>query len=169
MKFIRTVEYSSPAGRIILGFYEDRLCICDWKSGKKLDHICKTVCRNLDGVILEDNCKSAPLVISQLDEYFEGKRAEFSVPFLITGTEFQRIVRHELLNIPFGATVSYQDISRKIGNPNAVRAVAQAIASNPISIIVPCHRVIGSDGNLTGYAGGLYVKEWLLKHEMKYR
>jgi methylated-DNA-[protein]-cysteine S-methyltransferase len=103
--------------------------------------------------------------IRQLDEYFAGKREEFELPLKLTGTEFQRQVWTELTSIPFGQTVSYGDLARAIGKPTAVRAVGAANGDNPISIIVPCHRVVGSDGGLTGYGGGLERKEWLLKHE----
>jgi methylated-DNA-[protein]-cysteine S-methyltransferase len=103
--------------------------------------------------------------VRQLSEYFEGRREDFDLPLELTGTEFQRQVWTELTAIPFGQTVSYGDLARSIGKPSAVRAVGAANGDNPISIIVPCHRVIGSDGGLTGYGGGLERKEWLLKHE----
>lgn len=103
--------------------------------------------------------------ISQFDEYFTGKRQDFSLKLAPEGTEFQKTVWHELLNIPFGKTVSYLDIAKAIGNEKAIRAVGAANGRNPISIIVPCHRVIGSNGHLTGYGGGLWRKEWLLNHE----
>lgn len=90
---------------------------------------------------------------------------EIGVPIVLGGTEFQRRVWRELTTIPFGRTASYQDVARAIGRPQAVRAVGAANGRNPISIIVPCHRVVGSDGRLTGYGGGLWRKEWLLKHE----
>jgi methylated-DNA-[protein]-cysteine S-methyltransferase len=103
--------------------------------------------------------------IKQLDEYFRGKRKSFELKLNPEGTEFQKKVWKELLKIPYGTTLSYGEISRRIKNPKAVRSVGQAIGRNPISIVIPCHRVIGSDGSLTGYASGLWRKEWLLKHE----
>jgi len=103
--------------------------------------------------------------IKQLDEYFRGKRKSFELKLNPEGTEFQKKVWKELLKIPYGKTLSYGEISRRIKNPKAVRAVGQAIGRNPISIVIPCHRVIGGDGSLTGYASGLWRKEWLLKHE----
>ena len=105
------------------------------------------------------------LVVAQLHEYFDGKRTSFSFPINPTGTEFQRKVWQELLNIPYGATCSYLELSKKLGDPKAVRAVAAANGKNPLWIAIPCHRVIGSDGSLTGYAGGLWRKKWLLSHE----
>jgi methylated-DNA-[protein]-cysteine S-methyltransferase len=103
--------------------------------------------------------------IKQLDEYFRGKRKSFELKLNPEGTEFQKKVWKELLKIPYGTTLSYGEISRRIKNPKAVRSVGQAIGRNPISIVIPCHRVIGSDGSLTGSASGLWRKEWLLKHE----
>lgn len=103
--------------------------------------------------------------VSQLQDYFEGKRTEFTFPLNPQGTEFQQKVWQELLNIPFGKTTSYMDLSKKLGDVKAIRAVASANGKNPLWIVVPCHRVIGSDGSLTGYAGGLWRKKWLLEHE----
>ncbi|MBW7838533.1 MAG: methylated-DNA--[protein]-cysteine S-methyltransferase [Chitinophagaceae bacterium] len=103
----------------------------------------------------------------QLDEYFSGKRMNFTVPLQANGTDFQKSVWHELSKIPFGKTVSYMDIARRLHNPGSIRAVGSANGKNPISIIIPCHRVIGSDGSLTGYGGGLWRKKWLLDHENK--
>ena len=103
--------------------------------------------------------------IAQFDEYFKGERQEFSVRVQPEGTSFQQSVWQQLTKIPFGQTVSYLDIAKALGNPKAVRAVGAANGQNPISIIVPCHRVIGSNGKLTGYGGGLWRKEWLLNHE----
>lgn len=105
--------------------------------------------------------------IAQIDQYFKGKRKDFSVNILMQGTDFQKKVWKQLTKIPFGKKVSYRDISTAIGNKNACRAVGSANAKNPVSIIVPCHRVIGNDGKLTGYGGGIWRKDWLLKHEAK--
>lgn len=102
---------------------------------------------------------------NEMVEYFAGKRKEFSIRSIAKGTAFQEKVWSELLKIKYGETASYADIANRIGNPKAVRAVANANARNPLSIVVPCHRIIGSNGKLTGYAGGLWRKEWLLKRE----
>ncbi len=101
----------------------------------------------------------------QLEEYFTGIRKEFGLKLNPQGSEFQQKVWAKLLEVPFGRTNSYLDISRKLGDANATRAVGNANGSNPLSIIVPCHRVIGSSGKLTGYSGGVWRKEWLLNHE----
>lgn len=103
--------------------------------------------------------------VNQLNDYFEGKRTGFSFKLNPSGTEFQQKVWQELLNIPFGKTMSYLELSKKLGDVKAIRAVASANGKNPLWIVVPCHRVIGTDGSLTGYAGGLWRKKWLLEHE----
>ena len=104
----------------------------------------------------------------QLYQYFSGKRKEFDIPIKQEGTEFQQKVWNELLKIPYGKTVSYNSIAESLGDKNSIRAVGAANGKNQISIIVPCHRVIGSDGSLTGYAGGLGRKKWLLNHEKEF-
>jgi methylated-DNA-[protein]-cysteine S-methyltransferase len=103
--------------------------------------------------------------IQQLQEYFDGERESFDLPLDQQGTTFQKSIWDKLTNIPFGQAVSYRDIADMVNNPNAVRAVGAANGKNPIAIIVPCHRVIGTDRTLTGYAGGLQRKAWLLRHE----
>ncbi len=103
--------------------------------------------------------------IAQLDAYFNGTRTEFDLPLELQGTDFQRRVWRELIEIPFGSTRTYAEIAAALGDPKTVRAVGVANGRNPVAIIVPCHRVVGSDGSLIGYAGGLWRKEWLLAHE----
>lgn len=115
-----------------------------------------------------ENVTSGPVVdeaIDQVAAYFVHGRKPFDLPLELSGTDFQKSVWQQLLTIPYGVTVSYQSIADALGNPSAVRAVGAANGQNPISVIVPCHRVIGSNGQLTGYGGGLWRKEWLLKHE----
>lgn len=108
--------------------------------------------------ILED-------AVYQLQEYFKGKRQDFSIELNPQGTDFQKKVWEALLQIPYGKTVSYLELSKTLGDVKAIRAVAAANGKNPLWVVVPCHRVIGSDGSLTGYAGGLHRKKWLLEHE----
>jgi len=103
--------------------------------------------------------------LRQLNQYFKGERIEFSVKLNAKGTDFQKRVWAELLHIPFGQRTSYMKQTMQLGNKKAIRAVASANGKNPISIIIPCHRVVGTDGSLTGYAGGLWRKKWLLEHE----
>ena len=103
--------------------------------------------------------------VAQLNDYLEGKRRDFTFRLNPSGTEFQQKVWKSLLEIPYGKTMSYMDLSKKLGDVKAIRAVASANGKNPLWIVVPCHRVIGTDGSLTGYAGGLWRKKWLLEHE----
>ena len=114
------------------------------------------------------NDPEIPILIEakkQLSEYFEGNRRDFNLKLSPVGTDFQKRVWQQLQTIPFGKTVSYQKMANELGDPKVIRAAASANGKNPISIIIPCHRVIGSNGSLTGYAGGLHRKKWLLSHE----
>lgn len=106
--------------------------------------------------------------IAQLQEYFDGTRKDFDFPFKQNGTEFQTKVWHALLDIPYGKTISYLELSKRIGNTKAIRAVGTTNGKNHISIVVPCHRVIGANGSLVGYGGDLWRKKWLLEHEAKF-
>ena len=105
--------------------------------------------------------------LRQLDEYFKGRRKKFSIPLLLEGTDFQKSVWRQLQKISFGQTASYGDVARAIGSPRAFRAVGNANNKNRIPLIIPCHRVIGSDGKLVGFGSGIWRKEWLLDHEKK--
>ena len=107
--------------------------------------------------------------VYQLNEYFEGIRKQFLLDLKPEGTEFQKRVWKALQNIPYGQTTSYLELSKTLGDIKAIRAVAAANGKNPIWIVIPCHRVIGSDGSLTGYAGGLHLKQWLLEHESPFK
>jgi methylated-DNA-[protein]-cysteine S-methyltransferase len=107
--------------------------------------------------------------VYQLQDYFEGKREQFDLKLNPQGTDFQQTVWKQLQTIPYGKSISYLELSKQLGDVKAIRAVANANGKNPIWIIIPCHRVIGSDGSLTGYAGGLARKQWLLNHENPYK
>ena len=111
------------------------------------------------------NAGPLPEAVRQLEEYFAGKRRTFDLPLCLQGTEFQQRVWRALTEIPYGETWSYGELAKRVGNPNASRAVGLANGRNPIAILVPCHRVIGADGSLTGYGGGVSRKQWLLAHE----
>jgi methylated-DNA-[protein]-cysteine S-methyltransferase len=119
----------------------------------------------VDGWMEDASVKPLPAAVRQLTEYFAGQRREFDLPLRLQGTEFQQRVWQELTKIPYGATWSYGELAKRISKPSASRAVGLANGRNPISILVPCHRVIGADGSLTGYGGGLERKRWLLAHE----
>ncbi len=118
--------------------------------------------------IRKDRFESHPTVgvaVRQVADYFDGSRRKFDMEISLDGTDFQEQVWRQLLKVPYGHLASYKDVANAIGSPKAVRAVGAANGRNPISLIVPCHRIIGSNGKLTGYGGGLWRKEWLLKHE----
>lgn len=116
-------------------------------------------------VIHDDTPLVLKLCRDQLDEYFKGKLTEFTFPYIFEGTAFQKTVWNSLKEVPYGQTWSYKDIAISIENEKAIRAVGSANGKNKLSIVIPCHRIIGANGQLTGYAGGLWRKEWLLKHE----
>lgn len=167
METIKITRYQSSVGEMILGSYDNMLCICDWALEKRRGTIDRRICRHLNAEYEEGSSDTISRTISQLDEYFAGKRKEFSIPVVFTGSTFQCSVWNELMKIPYGETISYADLARHINNPKAVRAVASANATNPISILVPCHRVIGSNRKLTGYGGGLDAKQALLALEAR--
>ena len=154
--------YSSPVGEMILGSFEGKLCLADWRYRKMRRTIDARIQKALNAEYVKEDSEVIALARKQLEAYFKGKRKTFDVPLLMAGTEFQKSVWQGLMQIPYGTTASYLALAKNIGNEKAVRAVAAANGANAISIIIPCHRVIGSDGSLTGYAGGLEAKKSLL-------
>lgn len=163
--FITIKRHDTPCGTLTLGELDGRLCLCDWQTEKRREFIVRRLKERLQAGFRDGTSPIIEETERQIDEYFAGKRSTFDIPIIHTGTEFQKRVWTELMNIPYGTTVSYGCLARRIGMPTAVRAVANANRANPISIIVPCHRVIGSHGALTGYGGGVNVKAALLKLE----
>jgi len=149
----------------MLGSIEDKLCLCDWIVRKSHERVYSRLRRILNAEFAEGSSPVIAQAITQLNEYFTGERYRFDVPLIFVGTEFQKRVWAELLNIPYGKTISYGEMAINMGRPTSVRAIANANGANAISIFAPCHRVIGSDGALTGYGGGLTVKAFLLKLE----
>ena len=164
-KVIRIQPYPAPCGVLMLGSFDGRLCLCDWQVEKHRSHVDRRLKRVLGAGFEEGTSEVIEKAAKQLDEYFAGRRREFDVPLLFVGSEFQKAVWNELLKIPFGATVSYAALSKRLGMPKAVRAVANANGANSMSIFAPCHRIIGSDRSLTGYGGGLPAKKFLLELE----
>lgn len=158
-------RYESPCGALMLGSLSDRLCLCDWLVEKHRGLVDSRLQHMLGSEFEEGTSDVIERAAAQLDEYFTGRRRAFDVPLLFVGTDFQKAVWNELLDIPFGQTISYGEMARRIGMPKAVRAVANANGANAISIFAPCHRVIGSDRSLTGYSGGLETKRALLELE----
>lgn len=152
METILTQYYQSPYGELLLGSFGDKLCLCDWMlNEKRRVTVDKRIRQALHADYEEGTSEVIARAVIQLDEYFARKRTIFDVPLLAVGTEFQRTVWQELQNIPYGKTVSYGELSRKLGNPKAVRAVAAANGANALSILIPCHRVVGSNHTLIGY------------------
>lgn len=162
---IWTTPYAAPCGTLMLGSLGDRLCLCNWQSGKPDDGIRRRLQRLLDAEFRPGSSDMCEIAARWLDRYFGGYRPMADVPLLMVGTEFQQRVWHTLQRIPYGETVSYGELARMAGMPRAVRALANANGANALSVFVPCHRVIGSDGSLTGYGGGLDVKLALLRLE----
>ena len=158
-------KYDSPCGVLMLGSYGDKLCLCDWQTEKHRGHVDRRLGRILNADFEEGTSPVTDRASRQLDGYFAGIRHDFDIPLMFVGTDFQKKVWNDLLNIPYGKTISYGDMARRIGMPKAVRAVANANGANAMSIFAPCHRVIGANGTLTGYGGGLDVKEFLLRLE----
>lgn len=159
---IYTHRYPSPCGELLLGSCGNQLCLCDWQVEKHRNHVDRRLQKVLKADFVDGMSAVIERAMSQLDEYFAGRRRIFDVPLLFVGTDFQKTVWKSLLDIPYGTTLSYGEMARSIGMPGSVRAVANANGANAISVFVPCHRVIGSDGSLTGYGGGLEAKQALL-------
>ncbi len=160
--------YDSPCGKLILASIGDELCLCDWNGMPCAERNKRRLERLLDADFIST---SSSIVLEQtkkeLDEFFAGERKTFDIPLHPIGTDFQKQVWQALLEIPYGETRSYKEIAQSVNNLKGVRAVAQAIGSNGISILIPCHRVIGSDHSLTGFAGGIEAKRLLLNIESK--
>ncbi len=165
MNTINIQYYKTKIGELILGSFEDKLCILDFRYRKMRNAVDNRIQNGLSAEFIEkddDILKEAKI---QIDEYLEGRRKKFEIPILMVGTDFQRQVWKELINIKYGETASYLDLAKRMGNEKAVRAVASANGANAIGLIIPCHRIIESNGGLGGYGGGLPVKKRLLKIE----
>ncbi|HTO14173.1 MAG TPA: methylated-DNA--[protein]-cysteine S-methyltransferase [Edaphocola sp.] len=162
---IKIFNYSSPVGVLIIGEYEGKLCMLDWQYRKQRAQIDQRIQNYFQTEFKKEETLLHLQTIQQLEEYFNKKRKTFELELILVGTDFQKQVWTALCQIPYGKTVSYLQLSQQIGNEKAIRAVASANGANAISIIIPCHRVIGSNGALTGYAGGLTAKRKLLEIE----
>jgi len=152
---INTVHYASPLGTLLLQEEDNQLTIVHF-----MDDAIDAVLSTTDSPVLQKT-------ILQLDEYFAGRRKQFDLPLSPAGTAFQQKVWQQLIQIPFAETITYLHVAKRLGNVKSIRAAASANGKNPLAIIIPCHRVVGADGKLTGYAGGLHRKQWLLEHEAK--
>ncbi len=164
-----TKQLDSPIGRLRLVATDQGLShlLFDQQAGDSVDSSSmgsSSVGSDSDPAKADDHPVLAAAT-SQLEEYFAGQRQEFDIPLDLTGTEFQRAAWSALAGVPFGETRSYRQQAEAIGRPNTVRAIGAANGRNPVPIVLPCHRIVGSDGSLTGYGGGLPIKEFLLNHE----
>ncbi len=165
LKTIQTKIYKSPIGELILGSFDENLVVCDWRYRKMRKAVDKRITEGLAAEMEAENSPVIKKAIEELDAYFAGRLQQFETPLLLVGSDFQKSVWKELLEIPYGKTMSYLGLSEKLNNEGAIRAVASANGANALSIFIPCHRVLGSDGSLTGYAGGLPAKKKLLQLE----
>ena len=149
-------------GELLLGSFEGKLCLADWRYRKHRSTLDSRIQKGLNAVYIKEKSEVITQTITELEEYFKGERKNFTIPLILVGTLFQKSVWEGLLNVPYGSTASYLDLARSIGNEKGVRAVASANGANAISLMIPCHRIIGKNGQLVGYAGGLDVKKRLL-------
>lgn len=165
MSQINIQYYKIEDTEFILGSYGEKLCMLDFRYRVKRKTVDDRIKKALNAEFIEKDDEVLRETRKQLDEYFKMKRKSFDIPLLMLGTAFQKSVWSALLEIPYAKTASYLELSQSIGKEKAVRAVANANGANAIAIIIPCHRIIGSNGELTGYAGGLSVKKKLLDLE----
>jgi AraC family transcriptional regulator of adaptative response/methylated-DNA-[protein]-cysteine methyltransferase len=146
---------------------EKGMCLLEFEDRPDLEKQIRHLENSLKLKPMPGRCDHLDLLEQQLEDYFRGKLIGFQLPLVFTGTGFQYKVWERLVQIPCGQTITYRQLAGDLGNPLAIRAVAAANGANKLALLVPCHRVIGSAGNLTGYAGGLWRKQWLLDHESK--
>ncbi|MEN9443440.1 MAG: Methylated-DNA--protein-cysteine methyltransferase, inducible [Bacteroidota bacterium] len=157
--------HQTPIGELIIGSYNNQICLCDWRYRKMRHTIDQRIQQQLGSSYTASPSNAIQQTIQQLNEYFQHQRQQFVLPLLLVGSPFQQSVWQALQQIPYGHTESYLNLSKRLHNPLAIRAVASANGANAIAIIIPCHRIIGHNGDLVGYAGGLPAKKKLLTLE----
>ena len=165
MNHIHIQYHKTNIAEFIIGSFEGKLCLLDFRYRKMRTAVDNRIKKELNAEFIEQSDEIIEITKIQLAEYLAGDRREFDIPLLPVGSEFQKSVWNVLMNVPYGTTSTYLQLAHAIGNEKAVRAVAGANGANAIAIIIPCHRIIGSDGELVGYGGGLTVKQRLLKLE----
>jgi AraC family transcriptional regulator of adaptative response/methylated-DNA-[protein]-cysteine methyltransferase len=161
--FLTHIE--TPIGTMVACAVEHGLCLLEFADRPTLDKQFASIKKLFNGQIVEGESSYFEMLRQQLSEYFERKRKVFSIPLVTPGTDFQQLVWKELQKVPYGITRTYKQQSIALNNLEAIRAVASANGMNRIAIIIPCHRIVGNNGDLTGYAGGLWRKQWLLDFE----
>ena len=159
--------FQQTYAEFILGSYNNALCICDFRYRTMRNTVDRRVQQSLNANFVEQTSDVIEMAKVQLNAYFTGKRQAFDIPLIIAGSDFQKTVWRALQSIDYGSTISYKQLAAAINNPDAVRAVGTANGANALAIIIPCHRVIASDGTLGGYGGGLSLKRRLLSLEEK--
>ncbi len=164
-RYVIISTYDTPCGEIILGSTDDKLCLCDWVKSRHRRTVDNRIQKTLLSRYMEGETPVMDEAKKQLAEYFDGKRRSFDLEVHLTGTDFQRKVWDFISKIPYGTTKSYAQLTCEVASESDIRAVSNAVGSNALSLIIPCHRVIGSRGQLTGYAGGLLAKQYLLDLE----
>ena len=162
---ISVQEYRSKFGDLLLGSINDKLCLCDWIYRKQREQIDHRIQSYFEAKFVRQSSSLITETIQQLEEYSALERKQFTIPMAFAGTDFQQNVWQQLFQIPYGSTTTYLRLSQQLGDEKVIRAVATANGANAISILVPCHRVVGADGSLVGYAGGLQAKKKLLELE----
>lgn len=162
MPFIEIQYFQTAVGELIIGSFSNQLCLCDWRYRKQRKQIDDRLAQGLGASYAFAESEVAANTKAQLNEYFSKQREAFSIPLLLVGTDFQKSVWNTLLQIPYGTTETYLGLAKRMGNEKAVRAVAAANGANALSIVIPCHRVVGAKGELVGYAGGIDAKKALL-------
>jgi len=165
---IKTTIIETPLGEMRAAATREGICLFEFVEKSTLSDEFENLAYRFNLEVKPGVNRHLRVLKKQVKEYFKGKRKEFTVSLVTPGTEFQKEVWNALRKIPYGKTISYLEQAKLINNPGAVRAVASANGSNPIAILIPCHRVIGSDGTLVGYGGGIERKRWLIVHEKKY-
>jgi len=165
MNQISIQYYKTKVGAFVLGSFDSKLCMLDWRYRRMRTTIDNRIRNGLKAEYVERGDQIIDKAIEQLDEYLRGDRNRFDIPLLMVGTAFQKSVWNALMEVPYGLTSTYLQLAENVNNKKAVRAVAGANGANAISLIIPCHRIIGSNGELVGYAGGLPVKKRLLELE----
>jgi AraC family transcriptional regulator of adaptative response/methylated-DNA-[protein]-cysteine methyltransferase len=162
---INMTEFSTPLGPMLAGATSEGICLLEFTNRIRLEKEFSELQRLLNATMQPGRNQHLDQLENELREYFEGKRKSFSVPLHTPGNEFAQAVWKTLREIPYGKTCSYKEQAEMMNNPKAIRAIASTNGRNRLAIIIPCHRVIGSDGNMTGYAAGIDKKKWLLKFE----
>jgi AraC family transcriptional regulator, regulatory protein of adaptative response / methylated-DNA-[protein]-cysteine methyltransferase len=162
---INSIEIKTPLGKMLACATEMGVCLLEYCDKKELESVVISLSKKLSAEIHPGTNHHLTALCLQLDAYFKGQLKNFTLPLVLSGTGFQQLVWKELQNIPYGTTRTYRQQAVALKNPEAIRAVANANGRNKINIVIPCHRVIGTDGRMTGYGGGLWRKQWLLEME----